>query len=148
MDPRQQRQSHGQRPPYPQVTVQAASPSSQTSSVFQSTSSLASLSSLNSAPHNPHMAESAPLPSPSMAQPNNYFSSISSSHAPTSHPTQSQRIPAQAQQAVSSPYVGQRGDTGGAPETAPHLAQFNLLAEAAKRAQMACLSRDLGDIGL
>ncbi|KAK4506698.1 hypothetical protein PRZ48_000431 [Zasmidium cellare] len=82
-------------------------------------------------------AESAPLPSPSMAQPNNYFNSISS-HAPTSHPTQSQRIPAQAQQTGSSPYVGQRGgDNGGAPETAPHLAQFNLLAEAAKRAQMA-----------
>jgi hypothetical protein len=34
------------------------------------------------------------------------------------------------------------------PETAPFLNDFNLVAEAAKRAQMACLSRDLGDIGL
>lgn len=145
MDPRQQRQSHSQRPPYPQVMAQATSPST-TSSVFQSTSSLASLSSINS--QNQHMgAASAPLPSPSMAQPNNYFPSISS-QSPTSHPAQSQRIPPQSQHADSSQYVGQRGGGGGAPETAPHLADFNLLAEAAKRAQMACLSRDLGDIGL
>jgi hypothetical protein len=36
---------------------------------------------------------------------------------------------------------------GGAPETAPFLKDFNLVAEAAKRAQMACLTRDFGDIG-
>jgi len=34
------------------------------------------------------------------------------------------------------------------PETAPFLRDFNLVAEAAKRAQVACLTRDLGDVGL
>lgn len=44
--------------------------------------------------------------------------------------------------------MGQRGDGGGVPETAPFLQDFNLVAEAAKRAQMACLARDMGEIGL
>lgn len=45
--------------------------------------------------------------------------------------------------------MGQRGGgSGAAPETAPFLQDFNLVAEAAKRAQMACLERDLGDVGL
>jgi len=44
--------------------------------------------------------------------------------------------------------MGQRGDGSGAPETAPFLRDFSLIAEAAKRAQMACLARDLGDVGL
>lgn len=43
---------------------------------------------------------------------------------------------------------GQRGNGGGAPETAPFLKDFNLVAEAAKRAQVACLTRDLDEIGL
>lgn len=34
------------------------------------------------------------------------------------------------------------------PETQPFLQDFNLVAEAAKRAQVACLARDLGDCGL
>ncbi|KAF2774230.1 hypothetical protein EJ03DRAFT_346857 [Teratosphaeria nubilosa] len=32
--------------------------------------------------------------------------------------------------------------------TTPNGRDFNLVAEAAKRAQMACLARDLGDVGL
>lgn len=45
--------------------------------------------------------------------------------------------------------MGQRGGgSGGAPETAPFLQDFSLVAEAAKRAQMACLARDLGEVGL
>jgi hypothetical protein len=44
--------------------------------------------------------------------------------------------------------MGQRGDGGGTPETAPFLKDFNLVAEAAKRAQVACLTRDLGEVGL
>lgn len=50
--------------------------------------------------------------------------------------------------ADASSYVGQRGSEGGVPETAPFLQDFNLVAEAAKRAQMACLERDLGECGL
>lgn len=44
--------------------------------------------------------------------------------------------------------MGQRGDGGGTPETAPFLKDFNLVAEAAKRAQMACLMRDMGEVEL
>ena len=136
MDSRQQRQAYPQRPPYPQVPLAT---SSAASSVFQSTSSLASFSSINASKMPP---QSAPLPSPSVQQPSSYFGSIA---APTSHPTQQQRIPQQQQ--MLSPYVGQRNG-GGAPETAPLLQDFSLVAEAAKRAQIATLSRDLGDIGL
>ncbi|KAK4634056.1 hypothetical protein CLAFUW4_01772 [Fulvia fulva] len=133
MDPRQQRQAHPQRP-----ALQPSS-SSAASSFFQSTSSLASISSLSAK----NMSEqSAPLPSPSVHQPAGYFGSLA---APTSHPSQQQRIPQQQQ--MLSPYVGQRNG-GGAPETAPLLQDFSLIAEAAKRAQIATLSRDLGDIGL
>ncbi|CAK4032460.1 Hypothetical predicted protein [Lecanosticta acicola] len=151
MDPRQQRQQqHQQQQPRPSyLHIQTQSPSSSsTSSVFQSTSSLASLSSINQ-PQSSQMPESsAPLPSPAVNQPMSYFGSIASQPTTTSHPAQQQRAPAQAQQAAGSHYVGQRGDGGGVPETAPFLQDFNLVAEAAKRAQMACLSRDLGDIGL
>ena len=66
---------------------------------------------------------------------------------PTSHPQQqmqAQRIIPQGQKQ----YAGQRGQDGGAPETAPFLNDFNLVAEAAKRAQMACLMRDMGDVEL
>ncbi|KAK4952694.1 hypothetical protein LTR10_009500 [Elasticomyces elasticus] len=94
------------------------------------------------------LGNSAPLPSPSQGnqQQMSYFASMSpQSQAPTSHPAQS-RIPAQMQQ--NNAYMGQRGDGGGRPETAPFLQDFRLLEEAAKRAQMACLSRDLNEIGL
>lgn len=88
---------------------------------------------------------SAPLPSPSTAQPAGYFNSIAH-QGPTSHPAQQARIP---QSQMPSNYMGQRGGgMGGAPETAPFLQDFSLVAEAAKRAQMACLARDLGEVGL
>lgn len=90
---------------------------------------------------------SVPLPSPSSSQPQGYFGSLAR-EAPISSSTQQQqpqeRIPSQNQ----GQYLGQRGGGGGAPETAPFLKDFNLVAEAAKRAQVACLTRDLGDIGL
>jgi len=148
VETRSQRQAFLQRPPYPQITPQSA-PSSASQSVFQSSSSLSSISSRSSASgsmpqQSPNMlqqqgafASSAPLPSPSGNQPMSYFGS--------SHPAQ-QRIP--QNQAVAGTYMGQRGDGGGRPETAPYLQDFSLVAEAAKRAQMACLARDLGDVGL
>ncbi|KAH9826039.1 hypothetical protein Tdes44962_MAKER03822 [Teratosphaeria destructans] len=87
---------------------------------------------------------SAPLPSPStQQQPASYFGSL----AHTSHPQSLPRIPA-GQQHQTPGYTGQRGAGGGVPETQPFLQDFNLVAEAAKRAQMACLARDLGDVGL
>jgi hypothetical protein len=52
------------------------------------------------------------------------------------------------QQHMTAAYIGQRGHNGGVPNTAQYLQDFSLLAEAAKRAEMACLARDLGDCGL
>lgn len=148
----QHRQAYNQRPSYPQVPADD-SPTSATSSVFNSSSSLNSISATSassSAPSSIDMPQqsfaSAPLPSPnSSSQRQNYFGSISA-QGPTSHPDQfsgqQHRIPACQQ------HVGQRGNGAGAPETAPFLQDFNLVAEAAKRAQMACLMRDFGDVEL
>lgn len=87
---------------------------------------------------------SAPLPSPSATQTSGSYFNTS---APTSHPAQQARIPPQMQ--MQGGFMGQRGGgSGGAPETAPFLQDFSLVAEAAKRAQMACLARDLGEVGL
>ncbi|KAK4546876.1 hypothetical protein LTR36_001608 [Oleoguttula mirabilis] len=153
VETRSQRQSYLQRPSYPQITTQSV-PSSASQSVFRSSSSLASISSLGSPMSgmpqtSPSMLQqqapfsSAPLPSPSANQPMSYFGSIAQAQPPTSYPAQ-QRIP----QSQTGSYLGQRGGGGGMPETAPFLKDFNLVAEAAKRAQMACLARDLGDVGL
>lgn len=144
------RQAYAQRPSYPQINTQSASDST-TSSAFQSTSSVNSISSPNSTHPTLAMPQqgfaSAPLPSPSSnTQARNYFGSMTVD-GPTSHPHQSQmqgqRIPQNQQ-----PFAGQRGANGGAPETAPFLNDFNLVAEAAKRAQMACLMRDMGEVEL
>ncbi|KAF2238108.1 hypothetical protein EV356DRAFT_564300 [Viridothelium virens] len=60
---------------------------------------------------------------------------------------QSQQLQQQQQQQPAvqrNPYQGQRGgQDGGAPTTSPFLQDFTLVAEAAKRAQMACLMRDM-----
>jgi len=164
------RQAYAQRPPYPQLTTQSA-PDSAASSAFQSSSSVNSISTPNSAflPQQDHYYSqqnlampqqgfaSAPLPSPSTTnQSRSYFGSMSAAAAqggPTSYPQGSQaqqRIPQGfQQQQQQQPFAGQRGGgNGGAPETAPFLNDFNLVAEAAKRAQMACLMRDLGDVEL
>ncbi|TKA83361.1 hypothetical protein B0A55_01021 [Friedmanniomyces simplex] len=165
VETRSQRQAYTQRQPYPQITTQSAPPST-SQSVFQSsTSSLSSVSSLSTPGFMPQTQTpsmlssqqsyggSAPLPSPSAGHQHqmqmSYFASLSPQVAqgPTSHPAQ-QKIPPQHQGVAGGAYLGQRGDGGGMPETAPYLQDFRLLEEAAKRAQMACLSRDLGDIGL
>ena len=84
---------------------------------------------------------SAPLPSPSQTHQAQYFGTL-----PTRQQVQAVQQP--QSQRRDSVYQGQRGGVGGAPETAPFLADFSLLAEAAKRAQMACLMRDFGDVEL
>lgn len=145
MDSRQQQQhQHHHQQPYQQRPLypQQATSSSATSSAFQSSSSLASLSSINSTAmsqvsHLGVPSSSAPLPSPSAQQPASYFGS-QPSHM------QQQRMSSRQQQ---TSHVGQR-PAGGPSETAHFLQDFNLIAEAAKRAQMACLSRDLGEVGL
>ncbi|KAK5131052.1 hypothetical protein LTR08_001337 [Meristemomyces frigidus] len=158
-----------QRPPYPQVSTQAST--SPTQSVFQSSSSsLAGTSSPSSLAspmsgmpqmspnmlqqqqqhqHQQHQAPFAyaPLPSPSAGNDQGmagYFGSTTQH----SHAAQQQRSQPHAQSGQDPSYLGQRGGGGGTPETAVFLKEFTLLAEAAKRAQMACLERDLGDCGL
>ncbi|KAI6859719.1 hypothetical protein KC338_g7248 [Hortaea werneckii] len=129
---------------------------------------------LDSASHEPapfNGAPQAPLPSPTDGsyQPTSYFGSIdqqSQSAAAATAASQMAYAPqhrfpvSQGPTAVGdgggarcaagppASYVGQRGNEGGVPETAPFLQDFNLVAEAAKRAQMACLERDLGECGL
>lgn len=175
METRSKRQQVVQRPAYPQISTFHASPqssatsaSSTASSAYQSSSSLTGYPSPrpSNAPNfgqSPMFAQaascasSAPLPSPLTQQPSHYFGSIALSTGATGHghPTQPQATlhagPWQQAAAVASQeqsYTGQRGAGGGAPETAPFLSNANLLAEAAKRAQMACLMRDLGDVEL
>ena len=52
------------------------------------------------------------------------------------------------QRQQSFDFQGQRAMQSGEPATAPFLQDFSLLAEAAKRAQMACLMRDIDDMEL
>ncbi|KAF2221912.1 hypothetical protein BDZ85DRAFT_134792 [Elsinoe ampelina] len=127
-----------------------ALPRSGNSSAFQSSSSLSSISSLNtnvSASTSPMASQdsqfpqrfSAPLPSPSQTtQAQHYFASLQ---------MQTQQAPPQPSPQQAS-FMGQRGGQGGMPETAPFLNNLNLVAEAAKRAQMACLMRDFGECEL
>lgn len=145
---------HSHRPPYPQSSEPLSAPSS----AFYSSSSVSSLDEINafaagqsssmasSAQQSPAFS-SAPLPSPSLQQQQrpsaHYFASmpLQGAQLPMQHPQQ-------PQQHMGGAFQGQRGDGGGTPETAPFLKDFSLLAEAAKRAQMACLMRDLSDVEL
>ncbi|KAF2725775.1 hypothetical protein K431DRAFT_290284 [Polychaeton citri CBS 116435] len=162
MDSRHQRQQrqHQQTSFYSQQQFVAQLPSSSTSSsAFHSTSSLASVQIPND---QTSMMQSkgfvsAPLPSPaatmSRQQSTCYFGSNNQVSGPTSHPQQphlasASRLPPQQQ--FNAPQLMSQGggEAGGAPETSSFLLQANLLAEAAKRAQMACLMRDMDDIAL
>ncbi|TGO35829.1 hypothetical protein BHYA_0145g00310 [Botrytis hyacinthi] len=87
----------------------------------------------------------APLTSPTRtASSANYFQSFptgpskSSSSSSSSGPTSAPQPPA--------PQAPQRSSSQ--DETSPFLKDFNLVAEAAKRAQMACLMRDMESCGL
>lgn len=146
--------------------------SSNFSTAFHYSSSCSSLSSTSSTTmptlqtgfdRTPSSA-SAPLPSPTFQQ-HQTFASFHTPPASTtqpSHPQQPQQMqqnqpflappqPSQPQQhlqqqpqgSVRNQYQGQRGGHGGPPETTPFLQDFTLIAEAAKRAEMACLMRDL-----
>ncbi|KAF2250880.1 hypothetical protein BU26DRAFT_517657 [Trematosphaeria pertusa] len=121
------------RPAFP--TLQPPAASSQSSSVFQSYSS--SKSSLAS----PSPASSAPLPSPSAAHPQHqgFFASLNGQ--------QEQQAQQQKQQPQRHPgfhYQPNRDGAGRtAAETTNYLNQAALLAEAAKRAQMAVVMRDI-----
>lgn len=115
------------RPTFPHLQ---ASSSSQSSSYFSSTSSIASSS----------PASSAPLPSPSSTQPQHqgFFGSLNHQ----SQQSQPQRQPVQRHSSFE--YQPNRDGAGAtASETTNYLNQAALLAEAAKRAQMAVVMRDI-----
>ncbi|KAI9709821.1 MAG: hypothetical protein M1812_007613 [Candelaria pacifica] len=100
----------------------------------------------------------APLSSPSTDQPNQYFTSASSY---TSHPPPRERDPQLANNQIErsqghsssleaqQPQQSQQaGGSRGSAATTPFLRDFNLVAEAAKRAQMAVIMRDLDGVSL
>lgn len=153
----QTRQLFNQRPTYPQTSSSSSSssadstPTSTPSSAFNSSSSFGYTTSSNgssstpaAASMPPQMFTSAPMPSPSVVQRQSYFGSASA-QGPTSHPEQ--QPSQQHRTSVCQQHMGQRGN-GGLPETAPFLQDFNLVAEAAKRAQTACLMRDFDEMEL
>lgn len=128
------------RPPYPPLPAPVSSSSSTSSSAFQSTSNLSSLSALSPA--------SAPLPSPSAQQHSEpFFSSLG-----PQRPQQLQELYQQPQsptQPLSFDYRPNREDAGRtAAETKSLLSEYALVAEAAKRAQMAVLMRDMEGVEL
>ncbi|KAF2867618.1 hypothetical protein BDV95DRAFT_610531 [Massariosphaeria phaeospora] len=117
------------RPAFPHL--QHSTSSSQSSTTYQSYSGTSSLAT-------PMSASSAPLPSPSASQPprQGFFGSLNQ------QPTQQVQPPSQTQS--SSNYQPARGGAGQtAAETNSFLSQTGLLAEAAKRAQMAVVMRDI-----
>ena len=147
------------RPPYPLLP----SASSPTTSAFQnsdaSSSSQASSRSASSmtfsygASTSQQQQPSCPLPSPTTSQQSQFFGSI--------HPQMNQQRDHRQQQALqqSQQQQGQQGsnyqynpDRNGSgateQETNTHLNQYSLIAEAAKRAQMAVLTRDLNGVDL
>jgi hypothetical protein len=116
---------------------------SQNSSAFQSYSSSASLAT-------PSSASSAPMPSPSANRPQQqqqgFFGSLNDQQQ-AQQQQQPQMPPLQRHPTFE--YQPNRDGAGQtAAETANFLNQTALLAEAAKRAQMACVMRDLDGMEL
>ncbi|KAL2073365.1 hypothetical protein VTL71DRAFT_10689 [Oculimacula yallundae] len=90
----------------------------------------------------------APLSSPRLPQQNqsSYFNSsktTAQSTGPTSAPQSQSQL--QNQQQIPQPPPQQPRS---ADATSPFLRDFNLVAEAAKRAQMACLMRDMEGVAI
>ena len=152
----QTRQLFNQRPAYPQTSSSSSSssadstPTSTPSSAFNNSSNFAYTTRSNGSSSTPaaanmpqQMFTSAPMPSPSVVQRQSYFGSTSA-QGPTSHPEQ--QSSQQHRTSVCQQHLGQRGGGHGAPETAPFLQDFNLVAEAAKRAQTACFIRDFDEM--
>lgn len=125
------------RPAFP--PLQPSVGSSHSSSAYQSYSSTSSLAS-------PSPASSAPLPSPShtQPQPQGFFGSLNGQPQ-----AQQQHAQQQQQRCPIYDYTPNREGAGRtASETADYLNQAALLAEAAKRAQMAVVMRDLDGMEL
>ncbi|MCJ1224550.1 hypothetical protein MMC12_001195 [Toensbergia leucococca] len=94
-----------------------------------------------------HSSSAAPLPSPSTNQPLQYFPPKSQHRHRTSlsHPQPPQ---SQQQGRISTESEMARGGADDSTTVTPFLRDLNLVAEAAKRAQMAVLMRDMGEVAL
>ncbi|KAG9232299.1 hypothetical protein BJ875DRAFT_486227 [Amylocarpus encephaloides] len=101
----------------------------------------------------------APLSSPSMNGPSqthsSYFVKSASSSAASSTQASSSNGAAQTQSQQNQQYQppqparqSQQAQMQTADGTSPFLRDFNLVAEAAKRAQIACLMRDMEAVGI
>jgi hypothetical protein len=88
----------------------------------------------------------APLSSPSLSQPSQYFQGAPSTSASQSSSYTSQ--PAASANQAQAPSQQQTQTQRGVGDASPFLRDFNLVAEAAKRAQMAVLMRDMEAVGL
>ncbi|KAI5210184.1 hypothetical protein E4T42_01430 [Aureobasidium subglaciale] len=131
-----------QRPAYPQASYNQSN--------FTSSASLSSLASINTSPdqtnmssrQSPTLVSAAPVSSPSsqsqfslppsMNQENNYY----------------QQMPQFSQQQQHRGSFSEEQRPSGLNDTSPFLQDFSLLAEAAKRAQMACMMRDFDDLDM
>lgn len=126
------------RPTY--APLQSSANSSENSSAFQSYSSSTHLAA-------PTPASSAPVPSPATPSqpPQNFFGSLNAQ--PQSQQAQPPMPPMQRYRSFEyQPNRDGAGRTAG--ETQDFLNQAALLAEAAKRAQMHCVMRDLDSMEL
>ncbi len=121
-------------------------------------------------PHSSVPMAAVPLPSPTAAQPSRYFNQASPATSKPQQPQQPQQysLPNAAQSQIAfqpaqssqqqlqpqpqppPPYSPPRRGTvdGGPSATSPFLRDFNLVAEAAKRAELAVLMRDLDAVAL
>jgi hypothetical protein len=139
-----------QRPAFPQAS------SSNNQSAFNSSSSLSSLASINtsrdqtnmSSRQSPTLVSAAPVSSPSNQS--QYFSlapSLGQENQQYQQTSQYQHMSQYPQQHGGSFCEEQRPNRG-LNDASPFLQDFNLLAEAAKRAQMACMMRDFDDLDM
>lgn len=159
MDPRYESQARF-RPPYPKLQTPSNDPAV-VSSFQSSSSSLASLSSSSSKMSPSSRQTAAPLPSPSDSQqqqqlPLQYFASF---HSQACQQQGGVYIQQQVQSQTQQQFGGGRvegyncqPDRAGAGTTeheiARYMSEYGLVAEAAKRAEMAVLMRDLGGLDL
>ncbi|MCJ1483174.1 hypothetical protein MMC06_003341 [Schaereria dolodes] len=117
-------------------------------------------------PTTTHFSSSAdPLPSPSTNQSNQYFApsqphqrwasgpqtqpaSYAPPHASSSTAQAQHAQHAQQEAPGDRGHDGRRGGANDPTASTPFLRDFTLVAEAAKRAQMAVLMRDMGEVSL
>ncbi|OJD33183.1 thiol methyltransferase protein [Diplodia corticola] len=145
MDPAGDRQ---QRPTFPGFASQVSSASQSSSSL----STLASPSVFAVSGATSQQAQShagVPMPPSSPVPQSNFFGSLPPGNMAAAQAAQVQRAPQQVSRTASVDYQPNRDGAGRtAQETAAYLNEYSLVAEAAKRAQMAVLMRDMEGVEL